>query len=196
VSGDLIDPEDGGAPALHEPLGVEFANTIYALRRGPHDGLRTRGHAAAWLLERGEQFQPTLGAREVAGLTQQDLHLLIRLRDTIRAALQALVDGHDTSATTRDQLNAVSALSPQWLILTGDPPGTALATTADPVTAAAAAVARSAVTILGGPLRDAVRACPAPGCVLFFVKDHPRREWCSAACGNRVRVARHHARHR
>ena len=35
----------------------------------------------------------------------------------------------------------------------------------------------------------AVRACYAPGCVLYFMKTHPRREWCSVACGNRVRAA-------
>ena len=35
----------------------------------------------------------------------------------------------------------------------------------------------------------------APGCVLYFIKDHPRREWCSTACGNRARAARHYARH-
>jgi predicted RNA-binding Zn ribbon-like protein len=41
-----------------------------------------------------------------------------------------------------------------------------------------------------------LRACYAPGCVLYFVQDHPRREWCSTACGNRVRAARHYRRHR
>jgi predicted RNA-binding Zn ribbon-like protein len=30
----------------------------------------------------------------------------------------------------------------------------------------------------------------APGCALFFLKDHPRRERCNPACGNRVRAAR------
>ena len=39
------------------------------------------------------------------------------------------------------------------------------------------------------------RATHAPGCVLYFVQDHPRREWCSTACGNRARVARHYDRH-
>ena len=33
-------------------------------------------------------------------------------------------------------------------------------------------------------------------CVQYFVKDHPRREWCSAACGNRARVARHYTKRR
>src|SRR6266851_2221676 len=39
---------------------------------------------------------------------------------------------------------------------------------------------------------DQLRACHAPGCVLYFVKSHPRREWCSVACGNRARAARHY----
>ncbi|HEY3005705.1 MAG TPA: CGNR zinc finger domain-containing protein [Kribbellaceae bacterium] len=39
------------------------------------------------------------------------------------------------------------------------------------------------------------RACYAPGRVLYFVTGHPRREWCSTACGNRARAARHYARH-
>jgi len=41
-----------------------------------------------------------------------------------------------------------------------------------------------------------LRACGAPGCVLFYARVHDRREWCSAACGNRARVARHSDRHR
>ncbi|WP_225993278.1 CGNR zinc finger domain-containing protein [Actinomadura rudentiformis] len=41
-----------------------------------------------------------------------------------------------------------------------------------------------------------LRACLAPGCVLYFLKNHPRREWCTAACGNRARGARHYRRHR
>ncbi|MEU1601426.1 CGNR zinc finger domain-containing protein [Streptomyces sp. NPDC005708] len=40
-----------------------------------------------------------------------------------------------------------------------------------------------------------MRPCLAPNCLLFFVKNHARREWCSPACGNRVRVARHYRRH-
>jgi predicted RNA-binding Zn ribbon-like protein len=34
----------------------------------------------------------------------------------------------------------------------------------------------------------------APGCVLLYVSDHPRRQWCSNACGNRARQARHYRR--
>jgi predicted RNA-binding Zn ribbon-like protein len=42
--------------------------------------------------------------------------------------------------------------------------------------------------------REALRACHALGCVLLFLKDHPRREWWCNACGNRARQARHYAR--
>jgi predicted RNA-binding Zn ribbon-like protein len=52
------------------------------------------------------------------------------------------------------------------------------------------------VDILTGPAATRLRACYAPGCVLYFVKAHPRREWCSDACGNRVRAARHYQRSR
>ena len=54
----------------------------------------------------------------------------------------------------------------------------------------------SAVGLLGGADAARLRACYAPGCVLYFVKTHPRREWCSVACGNRVRAARHYQRAR
>jgi predicted RNA-binding Zn ribbon-like protein len=64
-----------------------------------------------------------------------------------------------------------------------------------PPLAALSAVAASAVELFGAS-DDRLRACPAPGCVLYFVKDHQRREWCSAACGNRARARRHYDRHR
>jgi predicted RNA-binding Zn ribbon-like protein len=58
------------------------------------------------------------------------------------------------------------------------------------------ALAADTIRLLTGPERDEIRACGAPGCVLVFLRRHPRREWCSAACGNRARQARHYARSR
>jgi predicted RNA-binding Zn ribbon-like protein len=55
-------------------------------------------------------------------------------------------------------------------------------------------LAHEAVDLLTGPDPIKLRACHAPGCVLYFVKNHPRREWCSDACGNRARAARHYER--
>lgn len=58
-----------------------------------------------------------------------------------------------------------------------------------------AGLARAAVDFLTSPACGQLRACPAPRCVRYFVKDHPRQEWCKPACGNRARVARHYQRH-
>jgi predicted RNA-binding Zn ribbon-like protein len=64
------------------------------------------------------------------------------------------------------------------------------------VAAALSLLAVESIDLLTGAAAGSLRACHAPGCVLYFVKDHPRREWCSTACGNRARAARHYRRHR
>jgi predicted RNA-binding Zn ribbon-like protein len=59
-----------------------------------------------------------------------------------------------------------------------------------------AALAKAAIAFLAGPDRQRLRACHAPRCVRYFLKEHPRQEWCKPSCGNRARVARHHERQR
>jgi predicted RNA-binding Zn ribbon-like protein len=61
---------------------------------------------------------------------------------------------------------------------------------------ALAELAESAISLFTGPGLAALRACQGPRCVLFYVKNHPRRTWCSPACGNRARAARHQRRDR
>ncbi|MDT0611859.1 CGNR zinc finger domain-containing protein [Streptomyces lancefieldiae] len=57
-----------------------------------------------------------------------------------------------------------------------------------------AALAQAVIGFLAGPDRQRLRACHAPRCVRYFLKEHPRQEWCKPSCGNRARVARHHER--
>ncbi|TQM80253.1 CGNR zinc finger protein [Saccharothrix saharensis] len=59
-----------------------------------------------------------------------------------------------------------------------------------------AALATAAIEFLAGGARTDLRACPAPRCVRYFVKAHPRQEWCKPSCGNRARVSRHYHRGR
>ncbi|MFD7704743.1 CGNR zinc finger domain-containing protein [Streptomyces caelestis] len=59
-----------------------------------------------------------------------------------------------------------------------------------------AVLAQAAIAFLAGPDRERLRACHAPRCVRYFLKEHPRQEWCKPSCGNRARVARHHERRR
>lgn len=67
---------------------------------------------------------------------------------------------------------------------------------AEPAALLTATLAREAIAFLAGPDRARLRACHAPRCVRYFLKEHPRQEWCKPSCGNRARVARHHERHR
>jgi predicted RNA-binding Zn ribbon-like protein len=104
-------------------------------------------------------------------------------------------------------VNRACATAPSWSELqwTRDPapaappeeprPRRVARTAHAPALAAVAAIAEEAVALLAGPDRLLLRACRAPGCVLYFVRNHPRREWCSDGCGNRARVARHYQRH-
>ncbi|GAA3458944.1 CGNR zinc finger domain-containing protein [Saccharothrix longispora] len=55
-------------------------------------------------------------------------------------------------------------------------------------------LATAVVEFLAGDGARALRACPAPRCVRYFVKAHPRQEWCRPSCGNRARVSRHYHR--
>jgi predicted RNA-binding Zn ribbon-like protein len=59
-----------------------------------------------------------------------------------------------------------------------------------------AVLAQAAIAFVSGADRRRLRACHGPRCVRYFLKDHPRQEWCKPSCGNRARVARHHERHR
>ena len=128
------------------------------------------------------------------------------LRDALRrlAALLTADDRPAAASATTDprwavaEVNAAATLAPTWpkLMLRGgtlDKEMTGIGTPGDQLLTR---IAREAIELFAGARRAELRACRAPGCVLYFVHDHPRREWCSSACGNRARVARHYGRHR
>ena len=115
------------------------------------------------------------------------------LRAASRAVLEASVNGTTLPVDAVTHLNEVSGRVPRVLVL--DPP----LAREDPVTANAttrtlARVAWSTIELVGGPERERLRRCPSCGDV--FIATRSDRRWCSVACGNRVRVARHHARRR
>src|SRR6266567_145176 len=110
----------------------------------------------------------------------------------------ALAEGTPPPRAALQMLNDLSAEAPQFARLDWVEGATHL-TMVDVTevgTTALAIVARASVQLLAGPDRERISACHAPGCVLFFLKERRRRDWCSAACGNRARVARHYRRHR
>lgn len=157
------------------PPAIGLANTTYAVRGRLQDGLTTTAELAALL---DVDAQPTAG----------DLTAARALRDAFRAAAAAHADGEDIDPADLAVINATTAAAPHCREL--DPALTTRVTrTGPPVTAALAALAENAITLLA---EGHVRVCGRKGCVLLFVKDHHRREWCSAGCGNKVRAARHY----
>jgi predicted RNA-binding Zn ribbon-like protein len=170
------------------------------------DALGEDAGAAAWLRAVADRIGAEAGTgpghlnedavRPAAGALRE-------LRDALRR-LAAEATGDPRPSATAPQLSRpeaivrLNALATAWPELVwpadGHPSGAyrAPGTAAD---LAVALIAHQGVELFAGPGRDLLRPCLAPNCLLFFVKDHARREWCSPACGNRARVARHYHRH-
>ena len=202
-------PAAFGAPVRGEPIAIELMNTVWADRDGVHDALATTRDALAWLdrvSDRLPHVEPERGAGP-RSLTASDARQLRVLRDSIR--LVAAVVTADPRAT-ESHPGGIAALDDALLVINsaaGTLPALLLRRTSGglvadrrsrtPNASSIAGFAIDAVPLLAGdhPSGD-LRGCRAPGCVLYFVQDHPRREWCSPACGNRARVARHYERTR
>ncbi len=172
-----------------EPVPVRLMNTVWADRSGVHDALTTASDLSAWLAGVGVD-----GPAPDAG----DVQRFRALRDALRrlAALLTGGTGNDTDAAVAEINRAVSQ-APSWpqLVYRDGRLHGVVSGRGDPSRRALSTIAQQSIDLLSGPDRIGLRACLAPGCVLYFMKDHPRREWCSTACGNRARVARHYRRH-
>jgi predicted RNA-binding Zn ribbon-like protein len=181
-----------------EPLPVRLMSTIRASQDGVHDDLAATAALDEWLDAVGVD-------RAGAHATEHELAKARALRDAVRrlagyvtqdtrpAAVSAMTD----VAAALALVNSTAAELPAPRLALRDgriEPGAHRGPS--PVTTGLAQVAEQAVELLGGAEAVRLRACYAPGCVLYFMKTHPRREWCSVACGNRVRAARHYQRAR
>jgi predicted RNA-binding Zn ribbon-like protein len=181
-----------------EALPVRLMSTIWADTDGRHDDLRTTADVDAWL-------DAVDVDRAGAPANDGELATARALRDAVRLlAAYVTADDRPGAAASAEQVgaaldlvNATAAELPApRLALRDGGLGVGAPAGASPVTTALARVAEQAVALLGGQDAARLRACYAPGCVLYFVKTHPRRAWCSVACGNRVRAARHYQRAR
>ena len=187
-------PDAYTGPVREEPLAIELYNTIYVGDGVVVDGLAEPTSASAWLAALRERF-PLGGA---GGEPIQDE--LTVLREVVRDVLGATIEQRTPSKVGIEALNAASARAPRssaarWRH--GRDPEPIVRFHSDRrADIMISAIASDAIELVTGPARTALRSCGAPGCVLMFIKDHPRREWCSGACGNRARQARHYRRTR
>lgn len=182
-----------------EPVPVRLMNTVWADRSSLHDDLATVDDLRAWLTAVDPEH-------EGAAVDEADLAAFRSLRDALRR-LAAFVteDTREKAASPTAEIaeavaeaNRAVEAAPAWPHLELRDGDLRLSRPGGGSTAARSrsSLASQAIAMLTGPGSDELRACYGPGCVLYFVKDHPRREWCSAGCGNRARAARHYARHR
>jgi len=140
-----------------------------------------------WLEEEG-----VLGPEESAEVSLR-LPEFLSLRASIRELFDASIRGGPFPAAALERLNDVSGRVPRVLRFDASGPSeTSLVASAAPVTLAR--IAWSAIELLGASERSRLRRCGA--CGQYFVSTRSDRRWCSDACGNRTRVARHHARRR
>jgi predicted RNA-binding Zn ribbon-like protein len=183
-------------PLREEPLAIELHNTIYASGGKAIDAFDDPAQAAAWLAE----IVARLPLRDYPPGAGPSIDELVELRSAVRTALGAAATGVPVDAEALAAINRASAGAPWSPAVAADGPGAFAqrsdhhgATFAEVVLAA---FARDAIELLTGGKRSELRVCGAPGCVLMFLRDHPRREWCANACGNRARQARHYQRTR
>ncbi|WP_424529124.1 CGNR zinc finger domain-containing protein [Sphaerisporangium viridialbum] len=196
---------------MPEPLVLLFTQTIRAsrLNRGEiSDALADTDGLTAWVRDHAGELGVD-PARFTASDSLRDE--VVELRQAVRALFaRAVTPGPPSSADFArlpkftDALATVNAAamavplarSLEWPE-DADPVATTVpATPASESVRLRAALATAAIEFLASPDRHRLRSCPAPRCVLYFVKDHARQEWCSVTCGNRARAARHYRQHR
>lgn len=168
-------------------LALALANT-----EADVDVLATPGELAVWLSANREALGP---ADDEVALRLTDFR---SLRAAIRDAVSARLRGGSPSADTLRALNEAGAAVPTAPALEDGPGGPVrverVMASPSRTVRILATIARSAIELLGGPDRDRLRLCPATRCGKAFLATRGRQVWCSPSCGNRMRVARHHAR--
>jgi hypothetical protein len=196
---------------LGEPLPVELMNTV-SIENGEvrEDDLAAAG-APAWMDAVADRLPPTANGGAASRATRLRTGTgraddrLRDLRDALRVLAAEVTEdprypAAPSGAVRREAvavLNRLNRSAPTWPELVWDAqeePVRRLGSTADAGELAVSLIAHQAVELFAGAQRFQLRPCVAPGCHRYFLKQHPRREWCTAVCGNRARVARHYRR--
>ncbi|ONI87173.1 hypothetical protein ALI22I_22205 [Saccharothrix sp. ALI-22-I] len=170
-------------------LVLEFASTV---RHGGHGGLVDD-------LATPEGFAAWTGAEADEALRQRVVELRWAVRSLLAHATQAnerldtphLMDFERALKTVNEAAARVPrAAQLEWT----EQPRLRYEDSADAGDRLLATLATAAIEFLASGTREDLRACPAPRCIRYFVKAHPRQEWCKPSCGNRARVSRHYHR--
>ena len=182
-----------------EPAPVRLMNTIWADTAGVHDDLATPTALHDWLVTVDHRYaadaleDPRPDELGEAKLLRDSLRRLAAFStDDRRPAAQSPGDSVDDAVAAVNR--AVTHLPHAQLVIRGGRLHRDRPAPSSPTRVALAELAHDSIDMLTGPSGTKLRACHSPGCVRYFVRSHPRREWCSETCGNRARAARHYRR--
>jgi predicted RNA-binding Zn ribbon-like protein len=179
---------DEHLPWLLFPPAVDLSNTVMVTPGGELDLLEREDQLSAWIAaERGRI--PGVGA------ATGRLAEVRELRQWVRDLLHARARGKRLPTEARRRLNAISVAAPIQITLKSDGRVVEEPDVCDPYSLFEATVARSAIE-LADRGESRLCLCGAPSCGMLYLREHPQQVWCSTACGNRARVARHAARQR
>jgi predicted RNA-binding Zn ribbon-like protein len=180
------------APGESERPALALVNSRRNDAGRPVDEIATPAGLDAWLRQHGVAADAPVDAAALVAVRE--------LRSAVRELLQARIDARAPEQRAVETVNAAAAAVPTARRLTWTQPG---APRAEPdrlgaggVPLACALIATDAIDLVTGPAHADLLACPAPGCVRLLLRDHPRRQWCSTRCGDRVRSSRYYQRHR
>jgi predicted RNA-binding Zn ribbon-like protein len=175
-----------------EPAPIRLMNTTWVDRDGVFDALEEVSDLRTFLAAIGRPVPSDLRASDLAAVRE------------LRTGLRTLAVGTDgprapspaERRTALETINAALSIAPAVDVLTAATGGLTLSRVGgSSISASLSLMAREGAEVLADRSRP-LGTCPAPGCGLFFVRNHQRRRWCSTECGNRVRAARYYRRHR
>ncbi|WP_198347251.1 CGNR zinc finger domain-containing protein [Nocardia terrae] len=189
-----------------DPLALRLANTIRATSRGLTDAFATPESTRDWLRANAAHLRVYLDLDDYLP-SEADRTALVDLRQNVRSLFAEYVAPQPPSSADAavlppfpEALAAINnATAPSQRLLgwgRNGPRADERLLTADDLDTVMAGLADATIEFFTGPVASQIRVCPAPRCVRYFLKSHPRQEWCSVACGNRARAARHYAQHR
>jgi predicted RNA-binding Zn ribbon-like protein len=169
------------------PVAVDVVNTVIPSGSGSVDILAEEEKLEAWLDKQRHRLPVVEAARG-------RLSELRELRTVVRDLLYAAAEDQPLPAKAIAVLNEASAAAPYFPILQRAGLSELQEVNDDPFAVFRASIARSAIQLVSTDERKRLSVCHAPSCGLLFMRGRPGQTWCTTACGNRARVARHAAR--
>jgi predicted RNA-binding Zn ribbon-like protein len=169
------------------PLAVDLADTVRVVGANKVELLIAEEALSAWVAAELPRFP-------VARAALGHLSEVRALRDAARALLLARAEGTPLLRHDLETMNEASARCPSFPVVTDGGQRQTVELNDDPFATFCAAVARSTMEALDDNHETLLAVCHAPSCGMLFVPANRRQNWCSPACGNRARVARHAAR--